>query len=118
EDNDDIAEVLLEWLEGLGHRVTVARNGESGLDAIRERRPDLVICDLGLPELSGLDVCRRVRLASGEPPTMGALTGWGRDDDLRMSKEAGFDYHLVKPVAPAALHSVIQRVSEARTERT
>jgi len=118
EDNDDVANVLFEWLEGLGHRVTVARTGEHGLDAIRELRPDLVICDLGLPELSGLDVCRRVRLSNdGEQPIMVALTGWGREEDLQRSKEAGFDYHLVKPVAPAALHSVIQRVSEARAQR-
>jgi signal transduction histidine kinase len=118
EDNDDVANVLLEWLEGLGHRVTVARTGEHGIDAIRERRPDLVICDLGLPELSGLDVCRQVRLSNDvEQPTMVALTGWGREEDLRQSKEAGFDYHLVKPVAPAALDSVIRRVSEARAQR-
>jgi hypothetical protein len=48
---------------------------------------------------------------------MVALTGWGREDDLRLSREAGFDYHLVKPVAPAALHSVIRKVSEARAQR-
>ena len=119
EDNDDVAEVLLEWLVALGHRVTVARTGESGLELIRECRPDLVICDLGLPEISGLDVCRRVRLSlDGAQPTMVALTGWGREDDLRLSKEAGFDYHLVKPVAPQALQSVIRRVSDARAMRT
>ena len=119
EDNDDVAEVLFEWLVELGHRVTVARTGESGLDLIRECRPDLVICDLGLPEISGLDVCRRVRLSNdGAQPTMVALTGWGREDDLRLSKEAGFDYHLVKPVAPQALQSVIRRVSDARAQRT
>ena len=115
EDNDDIADLLVEWLAGLGHRVTVARTGELGLDAIQERRPDLVICDLGLPELSGLEVCRRVRDRHDAPqPTMVALTGWGREDDLRLSKEAGFDHHLVKPVAPAALRSLIRSVSEAR----
>jgi signal transduction histidine kinase len=119
EDNDDVAEVLSEWLVELGHRVSVARTGESGLDLIRECQPDLVICDLGLPEISGLDVCRRVRLSrEGVQPTMVALTGWGREDDLRLSKEAGFDYHLVKPVAPQALNSVIRRVSDARAQRT
>jgi signal transduction histidine kinase len=119
EDNDDVANVLLEWLEGLGHRVTVARTGEHGLVAIREHRPDLVICDLGLPELGGLDVCRSVRtLRDHEQPIMVALTGWGREEDLKRSKEAGFDYHLVKPVAPAALQSVIRRASEERAPRT
>jgi CheY-like chemotaxis protein len=118
EDNDDVANVLLEWLEGLGHRVTVARTGEHGLVAIRDHRPDLVICDLGLPELGGLDVCRHVRTSREQnQPTMVALTGWGREEDLRMSKEAGFDYHLVKPVAPEALKAVIQKVSEGLLPR-
>jgi len=118
EDNDDVANVLLEWLEGLGHRVTLARTGEHGLVAISESRPDLVICDLGLPELGGLDVCRRVRTSREQvQPIMVALTGWGREEDLRLSKEAGFDYHLVKPVAPAALESVIQKVSGALAQR-
>ena len=91
----------------------VARTGESGLGAIREVMPDLVICDLGLPGLGGLDVCRRVRESENKKqPTMIALTGWGRADDLRVSKEAGFDFHLVKPVAPASLQELIAKISE------
>jgi CheY-like chemotaxis protein/two-component sensor histidine kinase len=117
EDNDDVADVLSSWLEELGHRVTVARTGERGLGAIREARPDLVICDLGLPELSGLDVCRRVRAEGGEcQPTMVALTGWGRQEDLRASKEAGFDLHLVKPVASEALHAVLRSALDERAD--
>ena len=113
EDNEDVAEVMAEWLRELGHRVTVARTGESGLGAIREVMPDLVICDLGLPGLGGLDVCRRVRESENKKqPTMIALTGWGRADDLRVSKEAGFDFHLVKPVAPASLQELIAKISE------
>jgi signal transduction histidine kinase len=114
EDNDDVADVLVEWLAGQGHRVTVARTGRLGLDVIGQSRPDLVICDLGLPDVDGLDVCRRVRSSSnGAPPVMVALTGWGREQDLRASKDAGFDYHLVKPVAPDALRSLISKVSAA-----
>jgi signal transduction histidine kinase len=115
EDNEDIAAVLLDWLESLGHRVTVARTGTSGVETIEGSAPDLVVCDLGLPELDGLGVCRQVRASARESqPTMVALTGWGREEDLRRSKEAGFDYHLVKPVAPAALRAVLQRVGETR----
>src|SRR5262249_32563556 len=66
EDNDDIAEGLSDWLEQLGHRVALARNGKSGVELIRERQPDLVLCDLGLPELDGLDVCRHVRAGGGD----------------------------------------------------
>jgi signal transduction histidine kinase len=112
EDNDDVADVLVEWLAGHGHRVTVARTGTLGLDAIGQSRPDLVICDLGLPDLDGLDVCRRVRSSPAtDQPVMVALTGWGREQDLRASRDAGFDYHLVKPVAPDALRSLISKLS-------
>jgi CheY-like chemotaxis protein len=109
-----VADVLVEWLSGHGHRVTLARTGAHGLDAIGRSRPDLVICDLGLPDLDGLDVCRRVRSSSqASRPVMVALTGWGREQDLRSTKDAGFDYHLVKPVAPDALRSLISTVSRA-----
>src|SRR5262249_12944487 len=66
EDNDDIADGLLDWLESLGHRVSVARTGRSGVELIRQRFPDLVLCDLGLPELDGLDLCRHVRAFPAE----------------------------------------------------
>jgi CheY-like chemotaxis protein len=109
EDNDDIADGLKDWLEVLGHRVTVARDGKSGLDFISRGRPQLVLCDLGLPELDGIEVCRLVRaLPADAQPVMVALTGWGREDDLRRTKEAGFDHHLVKPVSPEKLHAVLR----------
>jgi signal transduction histidine kinase len=115
EDNDDVADTLVAWLEQLGHKVAIARTGESGVALIRDRSPDLVLCDLGLPELDGLDVCRQVRALSGDKrPVMVALTGWGREDDLRRTREAGFDQHLVKPVAIDKLHAIIQGVREAR----
>jgi signal transduction histidine kinase len=118
EDNDDVADVLVEWLTGHGHRVTVARTGTLGLDAIGQSRPDLVICDLGLPDLDGLDVCRRVRSSTtASQPVMVALTGWGREQDLRATKDAGFDYHLVKPVAPDALRSLISKVNGANGQQ-
>jgi CheY-like chemotaxis protein len=114
EDDNDAGDVLLEWLKDLGHRVMVARTGKAGLEAIRDRRPNVVICDIGLPDISGLDVCRNVRSFTAETqPIMVALTGWGRNDDRRLSKEAGFDLHLVKPVAADALTSVLQSASES-----
>jgi CheY-like chemotaxis protein/two-component sensor histidine kinase len=116
EDNEDIAEVLRDWLETLGHRVTVAGTGGEGIAAIRAVRPDLVVCDLGLPDVHGLEVCRQVRALEVErQPVMIALTGWGREDDIRASKEAGFDHHLVKPVAPERLQALLDQVSESRS---
>jgi signal transduction histidine kinase/DNA-binding NarL/FixJ family response regulator len=115
EDNEDVGDILLQWLEEHGHSVILARNGKGGLEAIQEHCPDVVLCDLGLPDLDGFDVCRRVRLfSSSAQPAMIALTGWGRKNDLRLSREAGFDYHLVKPVSSEALDAILQRVAMSR----
>lgn len=108
EDNEDAADTLAMLLEAMGYRVSVARTGLEGLAMVREKRPRLVFCDLGLPEIDGLQVCRGVRaLPLGTQPVMVALTGWGREDDRRRTAEAGFDYHLVKPVDMKALQGVL-----------
>lgn len=108
EDNADIAETLSALISRMGHRVSTALNGTSGLAEILAEPFDLVLCDLGLPDIDGLEVCRRVRERRDvEQPVMIALTGWGRDDDRRRTKEAGFDGHLVKPVDLKQLASTI-----------
>ncbi len=113
EDNEDAADTLALWLEDLGHRVWVARSGRNGVELIQEKRPNLVFCDLGLPGMDGLEVCRSVRaLSLDAQPVMVALTGWGREDDRRRTRDAGFDYHLVKPVAPDRLYAVLRSMHE------
>ncbi|HVR61999.1 MAG TPA: response regulator [Polyangia bacterium] len=113
EDNDDAADTLALWLEDLGHRVWVARSGRSGVDLVQEKQPNLVFCDLGLPGMDGIEVCRNVRALSLEAqPVMVALTGWGREDDRRRTRDAGFDFHLVKPVAPDRLYAVLRSMNE------
>jgi signal transduction histidine kinase len=109
EDNPDVGDVLVEWLEDIGHQLSVARSGEKGLELIRQRSPDVVLCDLGLTGMSGLDVCRAVR-ANGavKQPIMVALTGWGREEDRRRTQDAGFDHHIVKPVAPEKLLALLR----------
>lgn len=115
EDNDDIADVLAEWLSQLGHTVRVARMGRRGIELVQEQAPDVVVCDLGLPDLDGMEVCREVRrLPLDHQPVMIALTGWGREDDVRSTREAGFDHHLVKPVATEKLEALLGKVGEAR----
>jgi CheY-like chemotaxis protein len=92
--------------------VSIARAGTPGVEQIREHAFDLVLCDLGLPDLDGLEVCRLVRQTQdGGKPVMVALTGWGREDDRRRTKEAGFDAHLVKPVAADKLKSLLRGLS-------
>lgn len=109
EDNEDIASTLADWLLERGHQVSVARNGREGVKLFMDVRPELVLCDLGLPEMDGLQVCRAIRASKGDTqPLMIALTGWGRADDRDRTKEAGFDHHLVKPVAVAELDRVLR----------
>jgi signal transduction histidine kinase len=110
EDNEDSADMLSAWLEELGHEVRVAHTGTDGVALVLEARPDLVLCDIGLPGIDGVDLCRRVVLGMTPPPVMVALTGWGMGDDRRRTAEAGFNHHLVKPVAPDKLRIVLESV--------
>jgi len=113
EDNQDAAATLRSLLELAGHRVRVARDGHEGLEALRERLPDVALIDLGLPRIDGYEVARRARtMIDGQPsPVLVALTGYGLPEDRRRSAEAGFDAHLVKPVDLSALHGLLARVS-------
>jgi signal transduction histidine kinase len=112
EDNDDAADTLAEWLETMGHSVRVARSGPEGVDLVREHRPRLVLCDIGLPGMDGVEVCRRVKaLPIARQPVMVALTGWGMEADRQRTREAGFDHHLVKPVSPDKLFDLLNQVS-------
>jgi signal transduction histidine kinase len=109
EDNDDIADTLADLLRDLGHSVRVARTGPDGVSMVKEAVPELVLCDIGLPGMDGTEVCRAVReMPLSAQPIMVALTGWGREDDRRRTREAGFDHHLVKPVAAEKLHDVLR----------
>jgi CheY-like chemotaxis protein len=100
--------VLSMWLENVGSTVQVANDGASGLELVARARPQVVLCDIGLPDMNGNDVCRKIRESSLDPqPTMIALTGWGMTEDRRRTEEAGFDHHLVKPVAPETLLELI-----------
>jgi signal transduction histidine kinase len=111
EDNDDVADTLGAWLETLGHRVTIARTGPKGLELALTLRPQLVLCDIGLPDMDGVEVCQRVRQAATDfRPVMVALTGWGKEEDRMRTKDAGFDHHLVKPVALDTLSKLIAGV--------
>jgi PAS domain S-box-containing protein len=108
EDNRDGADSLRLLLELLGHEVRVAYSGPEGVAAAGDWRPDVVLCDIGLPGLDGYGVARELRL---NPTTarvrLLALTGYGQDEDFRRSREAGFDHHLIKPADPAELSKLL-----------
>ncbi|HEX2223663.1 MAG TPA: ATP-binding protein [Thermoanaerobaculia bacterium] len=108
EDNMDAAETLHDLLELFGYRVTVAHSGPEGIETARSFRPQVVLCDIGLPGMDGYAVARQLRR---EPAVAGArliaLTGYGRDSDRQLAEEAGFDLHLVKPVEPLELQKLL-----------
>lgn len=115
EDNDDAAETLASLLVGLGNTVTIARSGRDGVEQVTQRRPELVLCDIGLPDMDGNEVCKAVREADlGYRPTMIALTGWGQEADRKRTREAGFDRHLVKPVTLDMLREVLRGTAAQR----
>lgn len=107
EDNDDARQMLQAALALGGHEVRAASDGESALALAAEASPDVALIDLGLPDISGYEVARRLRAAGGGRMTLIALTGYGQDADRRRALEAGFDAHLTKPVTPERLQQAI-----------
>ena len=111
DDNVDGAESLAKLLQICGHETRTAHSGPEALDAARPFKPEVVFLDIGLPGMNGYEVAKRLR---GEPSLSGAvlvaLTGWGSEDDKRQSREAGFDFHLTKPVEVTAIESILARV--------
>jgi PAS domain S-box-containing protein len=96
EDNEDAALTLSDVLELEGHRAQVASDGESGVEAARSFKPDVVFCDVGLPGIDGYEVAKRLR-AEGSSAVLVALTGYAAADDVKRVHDAGFDHHLPKP---------------------
>ncbi len=112
EDNADARETLQLLLELDGHRVRVAGDGEEGLAAIEEHRPQIAFVDIGLPRVDGFELARRVRARSEHAAVrLIALTGYGRTEDRRAIEQAGFDMHLIKPVSQEALRGAIEASS-------
>jgi PAS domain S-box-containing protein len=108
DDNRDAADSLGMLLQFLGAEVKVVHDGPSALEAMAEFEPAVVLLDLGMPGMNGLEVARRMR----ENPkldgvTLVALTGWGQREDRRRTHEAGFDYHLVKPADVGTLQTIL-----------
>ena len=120
DDNHDAADSLGMLLKFLGAEVMAVHDGRSALAAMKTFRPTVVLLDLGMPEMNGLEVARRMREdPETQRTTLVALTGWGQREDRRRTHEAGFDYHLVKPADVGALQSILslQQTDESRLVR-
>ena len=108
DDNVDAAETLSALLELTGYEVIVAYNGVTALQQAREHLPQLVLLDIGLPDMDGYQVAQAMRKIGGmAAATLIALTGWGSEQDRQRSQQAGFDRHLTKPVDFTALHTTL-----------
>jgi CheY-like chemotaxis protein len=108
DDNRDSATSLAMLLKISGHDVSLAHDGEAALEAAASSLPDVMLLDIGLPKLSGYEAARRIRAQPwGQKMLLIAATGWGQEEDRLKSKEAGFDFHLVKPINLADLNALL-----------
>ncbi|MCY0987689.1 ATP-binding protein [Nannocystis sp. ILAH1] len=114
DDNPDVAMALQMLLEAHGTAVRVAHDGADALLAARDFQPEVVLLDIGLPDMDGYEVARRLRREPGmDRALVIAVTGYGQDDARRRSQEAGFDWHLVKPVTMEDLEAALRRFAPA-----
>jgi PAS domain S-box-containing protein len=119
DDNQDAAESLAMLLRTAGAAVHVAHDGPTAIAEFERSEPDVVLLDIGMPDMDGCEVARRLReISPADRVALVALTGWGQDEDRRRVREAGFDHHLVKPVDLASLQSLLTSLARARLANT
>ena len=108
EDQEDVREMVALLLSRWGHRVRAVGEGKEALRIVLEVRPDVVLLEIGLPDLDGYEVAAALRAElDGACPPLIAVTGWGQDHHRRRAMEVGFSHHLVKPVSPRALKRLL-----------
>jgi CheY-like chemotaxis protein len=121
DDNEDAASSSAIMLKMMGNEVRTACDGEEAVQAAGEFRPQVVLLDIGLPKMNGYEVAHTIRQQPwGSNMILVAVTGWGQEADKRMSEEAGFDHHMVKPVDPRNLmkHLAGLEVIKARANKS
>jgi DNA-binding response OmpR family regulator len=116
DDYPDAAEASCMLFTRLGHQCRCAINGEHALDEARAFLPDIIILDIGLPDLSGYEVARTLRQRHGPAVYLAALTGWGQPEDRRHAIDAGFDQHIVKPATAQVLCELIAAAERRRDQ--
>lgn len=111
DDNADLVELLRMLLEAQGYAVDTASDGAQAVQMVATVRPDVLLVDIGLPDVDGYEVARRVRTTTKSPwPFLVAMTGYGQPEDRRRAMEAGFDEHMVKPVTKDQLGKLLSHV--------
>ena len=110
DDNVDSAEMLQVLIGSMGHDAQLAHDGRSALALAESQRPQVVLLDIGLPDMDGYEVARQMRARQLGPMRLIALTGWSQDDARDRARDAGFDHHLIKPTDPEALERLLSEV--------
>jgi two-component system CheB/CheR fusion protein len=115
EDLHDSAETSAHLLRLWGYQTAIACNGERALEEAKTFHPDVVLLDIGLPGMDGYELARRLRqMEETAKALLVAITGYGQADDVKRSKEAGIDYHFLKPVDHAQLRKVLSQTQPQR----
>lgn len=109
DDNEDAAESMADILRLMGHHAETSFSATRAIQIASDVDPDLVLLDIGMPEIDGHELARRLRRVLRPDVRFVAVTGYGAEDDRRRSREAGFDEHVVKPVMPEALVAIVAR---------
>jgi CheY-like chemotaxis protein len=110
DDNQDNAESLAMLLMMMGHDVRTALDGAGAVETAESFQPQAVLLDLGMPKLNGYEAARRIRaLPGGDTIVLIAQSGWSQPEDRRRSREAGFDHHVIKPIATGLLERLLGR---------
>jgi len=116
DDNRDSAELMAIIFDVLGHEVHTAHDGVEAVEVAARVKPSIILMDIGMPRMNGHDATRRIReQEEGPPAIILALTGWGQDEDRALSRAAGCDGHLVKPVRLPDLQRVLAELDEKST---
>jgi len=112
DDNEAAAQMLSMMVKILGNEVRIAKDGAEAIAVAEEFVPEVILMDIGMPQMNGYEAARYIRQQEwGKKIMLIALTGWGQDEHKRQSQEAGFDFHLVKPAEPAELENLLRLVN-------
>lgn len=115
DDNEDVVTSMQTLLTSLGNEVQTASNGMDAVEAAAAFHPDVVMLDLRMPRMNGYDAARQIRSQPwGKKMVLVAHTGWGQEENRRKTQEAGFDYHLVKPVGSDTLEEILAGLPVSR----
>jgi signal transduction histidine kinase len=109
DDNVDAAKSLAKMVEFVGHEALVAHAGREAVEVATRERPDVLLLDIGLPQLNGYEVCQSLRASGLTETLIVAVTGYGQDSDRQLAADAGFDMHLVKPVSLRAIQELLTK---------